>query len=53
MRTTERLPNKLAPPPATICSRGTATRNFIALLAIVLMATFAGAQMPVARINPI
>jgi len=47
MRTTERLPNKLAPPPATISSRGTATRNFIALMAIVLMATFAGAQLPV------
>jgi hypothetical protein len=47
MKTTVGLQQKMAPPNAVICSRGTSTRNLITLFAVILLATFAGAQLPI------
>ena len=47
MRTTEKLPSKPDPRSGKTSTRGTSTRNFITLIAIILMATFAGAQTPI------
>ena len=48
MRTTEKLPSKPDPRSGKTSTRGTTARNFITLIAIILMATFAGAQTPIA-----
>src|SRR6478672_11073800 len=47
MRTTKELPSKPALRSAKTCTRGTTIRNLIALIAIFLMGTFAGAQTPI------
>src|SRR5580765_1485887 len=47
MSTTRELPSKPALRSGKTCTRGTTTRNFIALIAIILMAAFAGAQTPI------
>ena len=47
MKKTAGLQTIMTPPEADICSRGTLTRNLITLIAVILLAGFASAQLPI------